>query len=445
MRSPWWSVGLLALLAARTAQAESPASPAATSVSHEVATGPANTAVSSDTLPRAAKNRGPELSLGDVATVRFKPGTGAVVTSKDDRFSLSIRTRMQLRYDLELPHEEDAEPVHVLQVRRMRLAFAGHAFGKHNKFYVQLGLSPRDQTGGLVTGLPDIRYNPLRDARIELDYLRDLTVVLGQMKVPFSRQRVISSGNLEMVDRSLVNEELQLVRDLGVQVLSKDLFGWNRLAYGLGVFMGEGRNAFEPAGLGMLWAARVEYLPFGQFDDYTEGDLTRSARPGLSLGVAYAFHDDAIGMRSVHGDRPADGGTTDYHHVTADLMFKYQGVSTQLAFHYRDGERTPGDAVDDAGAPVPATLPRSGVGLLAQVGYMLPWCDLQVVGRYATVGNPDPQASSLSGRSELGGGFGYYFGGHMYKVQLDYTRLWDQDGSFRTGTDRVRAQVQLSL
>lgn len=392
---------------------------------------------------------GPTMSLGNVARVSFKPGTGAVIASNDDKFSLTLRARMQLRYDAEIPHEEGEEPDQIFQLRRMRLVFAGHAFGKHNKFYVQLGLSPRDQTGGLLTDEPQIRYNPVRDARIELDYLRDLTLMLGQMKVPFSRQRVVSSGNLEMVDRSLVNEELQLDRDLGIVVLSKDLFGLNRLAYSLGVFMGEGRNAFEPADFGMLWVARAEWLPFGKFDDYSEGDLARSTKPGLSLGVAYAFHDNAKGMRSVHGDKPKDGGTTDYHHLNADLLFKYHGLATQVSFHYRNGSRNPGDAVDETGAPIPADLPRNGIGLLAQVSYMLPWLDLQAIGRYSTVRNTEPQTSSMPGRSELGAGLSYYVGGHAYKVQVDYTRLWDEEAgqtdAITRGTDRIRAQIQLSL
>lgn len=392
-----------------------------------------------------------ESKPGDVVSLRFKPGSGVILATADKRFSLAIRSRIQLRYDAELPNEEGEEASHLFQVRRMRLQFVGNAFGEHNKFYVQLGLSPRDMTGGLVADSPNIRYNPVRDARIELDYLRDLTVWLGQMKVPFSRQRVISSGNLEMVDRALANEEFQLDRDIGVHVLSKDLFGLNRLAYSLGLFLGEGRNAFELADSGMLWVARLEWLPFGKFDDYSEGDLARTANAGLAVGAAYAFHDNAPGDRSVHGNAPADGGTTDYHNATADVMFKHKGVSAQLAFHYREGTRTPGDAVDDEGGAIPVAKPRNGVGMLAQWGYVLPWVDLQVTARYAMARNVDRQASSLNGRNEASVGLGYYFGGHQYKVQVDYSRLWNEDAAgdsgaaFSKGTDRLRAQIQLSL
>jgi len=462
MRRPLLPCFLLALTFGHAASAQ-PAPPAPATAPTPVEAAPPAAPMPVQAAPPAAPMAAPAsdapaapadgyaAKLGQLATVRFKPGSGAIMTTTDKRFSLALRTRMQLRYDAEIPHEEGEEASHVFQVRRARVQLYGHAFGEHNRFYIQLGLSPRDQTGGLIAEEGSIRRNPLRDARIELDYLRDLTVWLGQMKVPFSRQRVNSSGDLEMVDRALANEEMQLDRDLGVQVLSKDLFGLNQLAYSLGVFMGEGRNVFEPTDFGMLWVARAEWLPLGRFDDYTEGDLTRSARPGLSLGLAYAFHDNAIGDRSVHGSLPADGGTTDYHHVTADLIFKHRGMSANMAFHYRDGTRTPGDAVDDAGVPVPVALPRNGVGMLAQWSYMLPWFDLQIAARYAMVRNTDPKTSSLPGRNEATLGLGYYFGGHAYKVQVDYSRLWneesagDRGGAFGRGTDRFRAQVQLSL
>lgn len=409
-------------------------------------------AASAQPAPDAAEpGDAPEVKLGDAVSVRFKPGTGAALSTLDRRFSLTIRTRMQVRYDATIPGAEGEDPEHLLQLRRMRLVFQGNAFGEHNKFYVQLGLAPQDMTNGLLADVGSIRRNPVRDARIELDHLRDATLMLGQMKVPLTRQRVVSSGNLEMVDRAVTNDEFQVDRDVGLQVLSKDLFGWDRLAYHLGVFMGEGRNAFEPRDFGMLWVARLEWLPFGRFDDYSEGDLGRSRRPGLALGAAYAFHDNAEGDRSVHGSRFADRGTADYHHATADVMFKYRGVSAQLAVHYRDGTRTPGDVVDESGAQVPAGLPRNGAGLLVQVGYLLPWVDLQAVGRYATVRNTQPATSSLPDRNEAAVGLGYYFGGHAYKVQIDYSRLWehppggDKAAAFSSGDHRLRAQIQLSL
>lgn len=393
--------------------------------------------------------------------VRFKLGRGFELRTPDNLFSLSIRTRVQFRYDVDVPHLEDEDPTHTLQIRRMRLQLMGHTFSEHAKYYIQLGFSPRDMIGGLADDLVESgdskRINPIRDARLEFDYLRDLNVLVGQQKVPFSRQRYITSGALELVDRSLANEEFQLDRDIGLHVQSRDLFGLKKLAYSLGVFMGEGRNMFEARDFAMLWVARAEFLPFGPFDDYSEADLARSHKPGLSFSAAYAFHDDAFATRSVHGAKWKDGGTTDYHHVMADFFAKYRGLSATLAFHFREGTRNPGDAVDDAGNPVPVQAPRNGVGLFAQLGWLMPWANLQLVGRWASVRKVGGDQSSMRSRDELGGGLSYYFQldgvpSHSYKIQADYFRLWgeaeDPDsflGALEKGVDRVRLQVQLAL
>jgi phosphate-selective porin OprO/OprP len=387
-------------------------------------------------------------------TGRFVPGSGFELASEDGRHALKIRARLQTRYDIEIPHAPGEEVEHVLQLRRVRLQLAGHVYGKHNRYYIQFGFSPRDMTGGLVASEGSIRRNPVRDARLEFDYLRDFTVWVGQMKVPFSRQRVNSSGDQQMVDRSLANETFNLDRDLGIQARSRDVGGLGeRLGYQLGVFMGDGRNAFELASPGMLYVARLELRPLGAFDDDdTEPDLARTRRPKLMLGGAYAYHDDAPGDRGVHGNPPADGGTTDMHHATTDVLGKWRGLSVQGAFHWRKArQRNPGDAVDDMGAPIPVAAPLDALGWLAQAGYLLPGLDLEFVARYSGVRRLQDGSAELAFRDELGGGLGYYFFGHGLKLQLDYFRLWNAGlgatvgEALRNGTDRVRLQLQLAF
>jgi phosphate-selective porin OprO and OprP len=386
-------------------------------------------------------------------TGRFVPGSGFELTSEDGRHQLRIRARLQTRYDIEIPHEPGEEVEHVLQIRRARLQLTGHVFGKHNRYYLQFGFSPRDMTGGLVAAEGSIRRNPVRDARLEFDYLRDFTVWVGQMKVPFSRQRVNSSGDQQFVDRSLANETFNLDRDIGIQARSKDLGGLGgRLGYQAGVFMGDGRNAFELTSPGMLYVARVEVRPLGPFEDGDEPDLERTRRPGITLAGAYAYHDEAPGDRGVHGSVPADGGTTDMHHATADLLGKWRGLSVQGAFHWRKAlRRNPGDAVDEEGVPIPVAAAMDALGWLGQVGYLLPGIDLEFVARYSGVRRLRDGSAELAFRDELGGGIGYYFFGHGLKLQFDYFRLWnaglgDTVGeAIRNGTDRVRLQLQLAF
>jgi len=381
---------------------------------------------------------------------RYAIGKGFTVASKNGRYALQVRGRVQLRYDLDHPNAEGEASSQSLQLRRLRLALSGNVFSPHVKFKLQFGFSPNDMQGGL----PDeagIRHNPLRDARIELDRFRDFNVSFGQGKVPFSRQRVLSSSAQNLVDRSLVNAEFNLDRDLGVFVSSKDLGGLDHhLAYYAGVFMGEGRNSFALSDFGMLYVGRIEVQPFGKFADDHEGDLARSKRPGLAIAAAYAYQDRAHAIRGVTGNPPADGGTTDFHHATADILFKWHGVSLTTAFHVRRGfNRKTGGALDEMGAPIATVAARQGLGWFGQLGYVVPKIPLEVVGRYAMTRNIFGANSSLVNADEAGGGINYYFVGHDLKLQLDYFRVWDASlgttpaEAARNGTDRLRLQVQV--
>ena len=387
----------------------------------------------------------------DVEGSRYKIGKGYTLAAKDGRFSLQIRGRMQLREDIEHPNVEGGETHQLLQMRRARLVLMGTVFSPYIKYHFQFGFSPRDMQNDLPNEPGSIRRNPLRDARMEFDRLRDFTVWVGQFKVPFSRQRVISSANMNLVDRASVNAEFNLDRDLGIQFMSKDLGGLGgRLAYYAGVFMGEGRNPIDFSDSGLLYVGRLEVLPFGKFDDYGEGDLARTTKPGLSIGAGYAFQDRAHAARGTVGDYPADRGTTNFHHTTADLVFKLRGFSFSTAFHFRKGfKRVNGGAVDDMGSPIATVAARQGLGWYAQAGYMVPKIPLEVVGRYSLIRNIYAAQSSLPSSDEAGGGVNWYFVGHDLKLQLDYFRVWDQTlgASFKEaashGTDRIRLQLQM--
>jgi phosphate-selective porin OprO/OprP len=382
---------------------------------------------------------------------RFAVGKGYTISTANGRYSLQVRARLQVRYDLDHPNFEDKPVTQLFQMRRARILLAGNVFSRYVHYYIQFGFSPRDMSNDIPSDLEStIRRNPLRDARIELDRLRDFNVWMGQFKVPFSRQRRVSSSNLNMVDRSLANSEFNLDRDIGVQAWSNDLGGIGKLAYYLGVFMGEGRNSFQSKDAGLLYVARFEVTPFGKFDDYVEGDLERMKRPGLSIGAAYAFHDRAHAIRGLGGNPPADGGTTNFHHFTTDLMFKWRGISLHSAFHLRHGfARINGGLLDPDDMPIPTAPARSGIGVLNQLGWLVPKIPLEFVARYSVVRNIYGAQSSQPNADEAGAGVNYYFVGHNLKLQLAYFRTWDNSlgSSFadqaRHGTDRLQIQVQL--
>ena len=127
------------------------------------------------------------------------------------------RLRAQQRYTL-IDNEEGVS--HGFQLRRARLMFKGNVFGEHNSYKFELAVSPKDM-GLKPEGT--ISKSPLLDWYFHFSQIRDLNLRMGQYKVPYSRQRVVSSGNLQMVDRSLANGEFNLDRDVGMDIRSKDL------------------------------------------------------------------------------------------------------------------------------------------------------------------------------------------------------------------------------
>ena len=397
--------------------------------------------------PALAEPQTPAEDLSvDPELIKFKPGKGLVFESRDGNWGMAIRTRIQLRYTYEhvdaslLPGDED-ESSQLLNVRRARFQVAGHFFGKHNKYKLQLALSPSDINLGVVGGA----RSPVLDAILEFDYLRDATLTAGQFMVPWNRQRIVSSGDFDLVDRSIAGGEFQLDRDIGIQLSSNDLFGWDHFRYCAAIFDGEGRDANVLSDSGMLYVARIEALPMGDSKnrwDYEEGDLEHTESPRVSLGLAYAYEHNAVRNRGVMGSVPSDGGTTDMSVATADFVAQWAGASVTSEFYVRRATRNYGDATvtDAAGNVVPAAQeePRNGTGWFIQAGYILPELPIGLAARYSSV-NPSPSNTSMKEVHEIGGGPSWYIGGHDFKLQLDYFRQYSADIS--AGMDVIRTQI----
>lgn len=382
----------------------------------------------------------------------FEPGKGLVVTSDDGDFSLAVRARGQIRATLRTPEAGGGRPGDLfvdgddvdfsLAIRRARIVLSGWFFGRDNRYRIQLGVSPSDMDVN-EEGIPT--RTPLLDYYLEFRQLRELSVRVGQYVLPFRREREISSGSLAMVDRSLLNNEFGLDRDVGLHLFSSDLFGLGLFRYWAGISAAEGRDAGLGTDLGFAYLARFEVLPLGMFDDYTQTDLARRTQPRLAFGLSYVFIDDAPGNRGITGRHPADGGRTDYQLATADMLFKWAGLTLEAEVTLRFGSREPGGGVDPMGNPIPVEPPRDGIGWFVQADYLFPGdVNLDIAARFSML-EPigDADSTSFPTRRELGIGVGWYFHGHELKLQADYFHLWSED--IAMAEDRVRLQLSASL
>lgn len=370
----------------------------------------------------------------------FRPGKGLSATSEDGKFQMNLGVRAQYRLEVTQENEPGLDDSMSVQLRRARFTSTGHFYTPKIKYKMELAVSPRDvsQSDGVVG------TSPLLDFYVDMKAHRDLTVRVGQYKVPFNRQRVISSGKQMLVDRAITNSEFNMDRDIGLDLRSSDLFGLDLLRYYLGVYGGNGRNSNDTDDFGMFYLARVEVLPFGLFKDYDEVDFARTG-PRLSLGLAHAFVDDATNDRGVRGAEPTDGGTSDVNVTTLDLMFKAYGFSLQTETFLRRANRNPGDAVDENGAAVDPSPSRDGSGFMVQAGYLLPGLPLQAAARFARVKGRDGLGENgLSDSRELGFALGYFPARHQLKLQADYERVGSPD-NFSEAEDRFRLQMQVAF
>jgi phosphate-selective porin OprO/OprP len=379
----------------------------------------------------------------DRGDIKFRPGKGVEINSADDKFQLRIRVRVQMLYsyvhDENLGTNEGDEPeanLNDFRLRRARFIFQGTFFGKDNQYKLEI--------------------DPLRADNVVLDYYldftqnRDIEVRVGQYKISSNRQRVISSGNLQMVDRSSVNSEFSLDRDMSIDLRSRDFLGLNKMRYVLGLSTGNGLNNPQFTDFGMVYLVRFEYLPMGIFRDYSETDFARTT-PRLSIGATYSFFDNADRDRGMVGRPFVDGGTADYHFVYVDAMFKARGFSAISELAFRTGTRKYGDItmdpdgeLIDCQANPQQCAPRNGLGWMLQAGYLIPNTRFEFAGRGSLIkSNSKRSATSLNDSYAATFSVSWYFAQHPFKIQADVSQIWED--TFGDGSTVFRLQLQASL
>ena len=189
-------------------------------------------------------------------------------------------------------------------IRRSRLKFDGFAFSPDLEYKFELGLANRD-----ISGVSEFTSNTSRyilDAVVKWRFYKNFVLWVGQTKLPGNVERLISSGNLQLVDRSRLNSRFNIDRDMGVQLhhhfYLADKF---LIREAFSVAQGEGRNITTGNQGGHQYTARLELFPMGEFTKEVEcrgADLVREQDPKLMLAVAYDTNQDAVRTRSNQGN-----------------------------------------------------------------------------------------------------------------------------------------------
>ncbi len=138
---------------------------------------------------------------GDDSSVRVGHGDkGVEIETEDGRFLIQIQPRLQFRYtggtlgDTVLADRTTEGPT--FGVNRARIKIGGHAFTPRLSYFFEYELAA----------------NALLDFRGQYAITPGLNLKVGQWKVHYNRERVISSGQQQMFDRSIINPIFTLDR-----------------------------------------------------------------------------------------------------------------------------------------------------------------------------------------------------------------------------------------
>jgi phosphate-selective porin OprO and OprP len=367
---------------------------------------------------------------------KSKFGKGLQFIAADSSFSMKFQTRFQMLY-VGGSNPTDNEWDDQFLIRRARLKFGGFVYDPRLTYKIELGLSNRD-IGGEPIAQQNFANNIILDAVAKWEFMPGWELWVGQTKLPGNRERVISSQQLQFVDRSLLNSRFNIDRDAGLQLHHEHNLGNVVLRQAAAISNGEGRDYTALNAGGYSYTLRGEILPFGNFTsngDYSGSDLSREETPKLSIGGTYDYNDDASRARGQLGNFLSE--TRDLRTVFVDAMFKYRGFSAMAEYANKKAPDGPVVSLKDDGS-IKETF-TTGTATNVQAGYLFKnnW---EVAARYTDY-NPT-KAISARDEDHYTLGLSKYIVGHSLKVQSDVTLQQ------RTGSDdryQFRLQMEIAL
>lgn len=371
------------------------------------------------------------------------------LVAKDSSWSVKFAPRIQFRATSQWDYTDGqyGEATQNFLIRRARLKFDGFVYSPKLQYKLQLGFSNRDISGAsrFTGNAPRI----ILDAVLMWNFHQNFELWAGQAKLPGNIEGLVSSGSLQLIDRSLLNQYFEVERDLGFQLhhftkLSENLI----LREKISVSQGEGRNVTTGNLGGHQYTGRLELLPFGEFSgnsEFSQSDLKREASPKLMLGASYNFNNNAVKTEGNQGDYMFTSNgfhETDITTFFVDAVFKYRGFSFMGEFADRDAENPVavnenGNPATDADGNLTNHYVIEGNAINLQLGYLFK-NNYEISGRFTQVDFKGTPAAETEVAYTLG--VSKYLVGHNLKFQTDITY-----GTFGNTSDFIEYRMGFDL
>jgi hypothetical protein len=355
---------------------------------------------------------------------------GLFFKTKDGNFSMKFNLYGQVQFSIN--DTDDKNTATDFNIRRLRLIWSGNAFRPWLLYYTQL-----EATDDII----------LRDALFDVAYDTRFAPRAGQYKVPFTREQLYSGTTLQLIERSILDDEFRFGRDRGAGIYGA--LG-NYLIYGAGVFNGDGRNGIS-VDSNLLYAGRVQFTPCcgelkykqGQFPtggDYNfEPNFGPKDKPIIAISIATAgipgLNIERKTPDSDIDERFAEIGTVDADVLsfTPDVNFRYSifGLDADYVFRRISPEESGLSNVTDQGF-------RLQAGLFAVPQF------IEVAGRFAYIAY-DEDVDGRDNKWEITPGINFYFSKNQkWKLQFAYSFIREEDTTGEeTDSNIFRTQLQV--
>jgi len=361
---------------------------------------------------------------------------GFEFNTRDNKFLLQIESRFQFR----LATPEDADPVTyddftgekktTLKINRARLKIGGHAFQPWLKYYWEYELSQSN----------------LLNYTIMVEKWDWLKFQVGQFKVEYNRERKISSGEQQMVDRSVINRPFTLDRQQGAEIYGRlKGKGLADFSYWMGVFTGTGRGNSENDDNHLMYFGRAQWNFTGTYLDFEGSDIEIHEKPAGVLAFSAVTNRSLYTRFSQAGGGSLEGyenglpGQYRVNQANIETAFMYRGFSWQSELHWKQIiDKLNNDTTDNLH------------GYYVQAGYffhqVFDWWPkpLEIAARNAGY-MPNREADQTKKR-ETSVALNWFFRGHKNKLTFETSYFnYDKTGGIPADEWRFRLQWDISL
>lgn len=379
-----------------------------------------------------------------------KPVLGALYGGKglnwgeqDGDWFFRMQNRLQPRFST--PYDPDPRTLESLRAndselffRRVRTMLGGNLGSKDLNFNIQ--------------------YDWLdlfaRDAALIYHWGEELNIWVGRGKAMYNDERVVSSGRLQFVNRSIVSDLFTVDRQAGIQLHGRLFRDTDMdLDYSLGAFGGEGlefrRNeSGKPMLLGRVrWNVLGPRMPQEQsdymFTPIPTARITFGAMSGEGRCTRFESQPNGcIALPNFRDPRQAEGDQFALRQLLLEGKFAWQGISVLSELHWKEVV----DRAREANDPWRETnmfggFVQAGV-MMQKFGLGLP-PGLEVAARYALVDPDDPRGTDQ--QREITAVINWYVDGHNNKFSAEISHLDIADPNLQEQDAGLRFRVQWEL